>query len=120
MPSSPVTAMLKSSDVSRTIEWYRSVGFEVLDLYPETGEATWCEVTRDGVVLQFLSGDTPWPEAPLFTGTLYFHPPSVEALYDEIKQHTTPTWGPEIRDWGARELGLRDPDGYYLTFTEPV
>ena len=115
-----MTAMLKSSDVARTIEWYRGVGFEILGIYPDSGEPIWCEVTRDGLVLQFLGGDTPWPEAPLFTGTLYLHPPSVDSVYEEIKEHTTPLWGPEERDWGARELGLQDPDGYFLTFTEPA
>jgi hypothetical protein len=50
--------------------------------------------------------------------SFYFHPDSVEALYEEIKDHTSPTWGPEVRDWEARELGLRDPNGYFLTFTE--
>lgn len=42
------------------------------------------------------------------------------ALYNAIKEHTTPAWGPEVREWGARELGLEDPNGYFLTFTEPV
>ena len=28
--------------------------------------------------------------------------------------------GVEDREWGARELVLRDPDGYFLTFTQPA
>lgn len=114
-----VSVMLKTEDVPGTIEWYTRIGFRVRGVFPEAGNATWCELSRDGVVLQFLGGnDTPWPDPPAFTGTLYFYPPSVDALYDEIKDHTIPEWGPEVRDWGARELGLRDPNGYYLTFTE--
>ena len=54
------------------------------------------------------------------TGTLYFHPESVDALFEQIKEDTTPAWGPEDRDWGTRELGLQDPNGYFLTFTEPA
>jgi len=56
---------------------------------------------------------------PAFTGTLYFHSEGVDAFFEEIKGHTTPAWGPEDRGWGARELGLQDPNGYFLTFTEP-
>jgi uncharacterized glyoxalase superfamily protein PhnB len=115
-----VTAILKSDDVGRTIEWYRRMGFQIRGVFPESGEPTWCEVARDGVVLQFLGGDTPWPGQPSFTGTLYFRPESVDALYELIKDHTTPAWGPEVREWGTRELGLQDPDGYFLTFTEPA
>jgi hypothetical protein len=113
-------AILKTLDVAQTIEWYRRVGFEIRGVFPESGEPTWCEVSRDGVVIQFLGGETPWPEPPTFTGTLYFRPPSVMGLYEEIRRHTPPAWGPEVREWGARELGLKDPNGYFLTFTEPA
>jgi hypothetical protein len=118
--SNAVSAILKTTDLALTIEWYRRVGFELRGVFPESGEPTWCEVARYGVVLQFLGGETPWPEPPTFTGALYFYPPSVEALYDEIKDHTKPSWGPEIREWGTREMGLQDPNGYYLAFTEPA
>jgi uncharacterized glyoxalase superfamily protein PhnB len=121
MPSSNPSAILKAIDVGATIEWYRRVGFEIRRVSPSVGEPTWCELSRDGVTLQFLGGDaTPWPSPPIFTGTLYFHPESVERFYDEIKDHTEPAWGPEIREWGTRELGLQDPNGYFLTFTEPL
>jgi hypothetical protein len=116
-PSEKVSAILKTEDVPGTIEWYRRVGFRLEGVFPENGEPTWCELSRDGVVLQFLGGETPWPDSPAFTGTLYFYPESVDALH-EIKGHTQPAWGPEVRDWGSRELGLRDPNGYFLTFTE--
>ena len=112
-----VSVILKTEDVPGTIEWYTRIGFGLRGVFPETGEPTWCELARDGVVLQFLGGET-WPGPPAFTGTLYFYPESVDALYEEIKDHTPPAWGPEVRDWGARELGMRDPNGYFLTFTE--
>ena len=118
MPAEKVSAILKTEDVLGTMEWYRRIGFRVRGFFPETGEPTWCELSRDGVILQFLGGETPWPDPPAFTGTLYFYPESVEALYEEIKGHTQPAWGPEVRDWGSKELGLRDPNGYFLTFTE--
>ncbi len=118
MSAEKVSAILKTEDVSGTMEWYRRIGFRVRGFFPETGEPTWCELSRDGVILQFLGGETPWPDPPAFTGTLYFYPESVDALYEEIKGHTQPAWGPEVRDWGSKELGLRDPNGYFLTFTE--
>jgi hypothetical protein len=118
VPDEKVSAIFKTDDVPGTIEWYRRIGFRLRGVFPETGEPAWCELSRDGVVLQFLGGGTPWPGPPAFTGTLYFYPESVDALSEEIKDHTPPAWGPEVREWGARELGLRDPNGYFLTFTE--
>jgi catechol 2,3-dioxygenase-like lactoylglutathione lyase family enzyme len=114
-----VTAILKAEDVSATIEWYTQVGFRLRGRFPEE-EPTWCELARDGVVLQFLGGETPWPGPPSFTGTIYLYPESVSQVYEAIKDHVTPAWGPEVREWGARELGLQDPNGYFLTFTEPA
>ena len=115
-----VTAILKSTDVARTIAWYRQAGFELRGAFPETGDPTWCEVARDDVVFQFLAGETPWEGEPALTGTLYVHPASVDAVLEAIKGRIEPAWGPEEREWGTRELGLRDPDGYFITFTEPA
>jgi hypothetical protein len=115
-----VVAILKTMDVAGTIEWYGRVGFEIRGVFPATGDPRWCEVARDGLILQFLGGESPWPGPPTFTGTFYVHPDSVEAVFEQIKDHTPPAWGPEVRDWGSRELGLQDPNGYFLTFTEPA
>jgi hypothetical protein len=115
-----VTAILKARDVSATIAWYTRIGFELRGRHSETETPTWCELARDGVVLQFLAGDTPWPGPPTFTGTIYLYPASVSQVYQEIREDVTPAWGPEVRAWGSRELGLQDPDGYFLTFTEPA
>jgi hypothetical protein len=115
-----VVAILKTMDVAGTIEWYRRVGFEIRGVFPATGDPRWCEVARDGLILQFLGGESPWPGPPTFTGTFYVHPDSVEAVFEQIKDHTPPAWGPEVRERGSRELGLQDPNGYFLTFTEPA
>ena len=88
MPDDKVSAILKTEDVPATIEWYTRIGFRLREVFPDTGEPTWCELSRDGVVLEFLGGETPWPEPPAFTGTIY--PKSVDALYEEIKDHTPP------------------------------
>jgi hypothetical protein len=86
------------------------------------GQPRWlCEVERDGLVLQFLGGDaTPWPGEPAFTGCFYVHPASVEAVYADLEGRINAEWGIEMRPWGARELTLQDPNGYYIVFTEPA
>lgn len=98
-----VTAILKANDVLATIDWYTRIGFELRGRFPETGDPTWCEVARDGIVLQFLGGETPWPDRPTMTGTIYVYPDSVLALYESIKDHITAAWGPEVREWDTRE-----------------
>jgi hypothetical protein len=114
------TAILKTLDMGATIDWYTRVGFALQGQFPDDGDVTWCEVARDGVVLQFLAGDTPWPEPPCFTGTIYVHPANVGEFYESVRDRVTVEWGPEEREWGMREVGLRDPNGYFITFAESV
>jgi hypothetical protein len=107
MPGGDVTAILKTTDVSGTLDWYRRIGFEVGGVFqmtsprgarhPEAGVRVprW----RDAV------GDLLHSRNPLF------HSQGVDAFFEQIKEHTTPAWGPEDRDWGTR-AGLQDPNGY--------
>ena len=112
-----VAAILKVERIAETLRWYRSVGFEVRGVFPDE-DPTWAEVARDGLVLQFLAGDTPWDGPPSLTGCLYVHPSSVQRVYDQIRESVPCEWGIEDRPWGARELTVQDPNGYFVTFTE--
>jgi hypothetical protein len=94
-------------------------GFELRGQVREVGKSTWCELARDGLVVQFLGGDTPWEGPPALTGCLYVYPVDVDAVYADVKDSLKPEWGIEERDWGTRELVLRDPNGYFVTFCEP-
>lgn len=116
----PAGLILKSLDVPATIAWYTSIGFEVRGAAHDPSAPTWCELARDDLVVQFVSGDTPWPGPPACTGSMYVHPASVRAVFEEITPLGIADRGVEVREWGARELTLRDPNGYYVTFTEPM
>jgi len=110
-------AILKTQDMAETIRWYTAAGFELRDQFPGD-DPTWCEVARDDLVVQFLAGDTPWPGAPSMTGCLYIYPASVAAIHAELSGVIDLEWGIEDRDWGRRELVVRDPNGYFLTFAQ--
>ena len=117
-----VCAILKATDMAATVAWYQAAGFELRGCEPDPDAPTWCEVARDGLILQFLGGnETPWEGDPTFTGCFYVHPPKgVDAAHAQITGSIPDEWGVEERPWGARELTLRDPNGYFITFTEPA
>ena len=109
------------NDMSETLAFYRKLGFELTGCHPDQERATWAEVDRDGVVLQFHAeppGGT--PPAPICSGTFYFYPDDVSALADELRGRVDFAWGPEVMEYGMREFGVQDPNGYYLAFTEPA
>lgn len=117
MAQDRAVAILKTRDMTETIRWYTAAGFVLRDHLPGR-DPTWCELARDDLVVQFLAGDTPWAGTPAMTGCLYVYPASVDAVHDELSGVINLEWGLEDRDWGRRELVLRDPNGYFLTFAE--
>ena len=112
-------AILKVSSVHASVRRYRQLGFDVRPAAVDA-DATWAEVERDGLVLQLLGGNTPWSSDPGFTGSFYVHTDSVQAVHDAAAGVVPIEWGVEVRPWGALELTLQDPDGYFLTFTQPA
>ena len=116
-----VVPSLLVSDMRRTIEFYERLGFTQTGYYPIESDAEWTELRRDEVALHFYTGAPhSTRQAPSCSGTIYFHPESVEALAAEWKGKVEFVWGPEVTDYGMREFGIRDPNGYYLAFTEPA
>ena len=106
--------------MAETLGFYQSLGFEVAGCHPDRLHATWAEVVRDGVALQFHTeppGGT--PPTPICSGTFYFYPEDVRALAEEFCGQVDFAWGPEVMEYGMREFGVQDPNGYYLAFTEP-
>ncbi len=109
------------SDMGETLAFYRKLGFELAGSHPDPQHATWAEVSRDGVVLQFHTEPSRGtPIKPVCSGTFYFYPECVVALAEELHGHMPFAWGPEVMGYGMREFGIQDPNGYYLAFTEPA
>lgn len=110
-----LTPMLQTSDMDRTIGWYVDVlGFRCVN---RLGDG-WCQIARDGVSLMFMRNDH--LGAPHATATQYIKVDDVRALWDAVKDRVTAEWGPEDMPYGMREFAIRDPDGYLLSFGEPL
>ena len=125
MPTSKLTQRLVPAllvkNMGETLAFYRKLGFELTGAHPDPKDATWAEVARDGVVLQFHT-EPPHgtPPQPVCSGTFYFYPENVRDLADELRGKVAFAWGPEVMEYGMREFGVQDPNGYYLAFTEPA
>ena len=110
-------AVLKVADMDRTAEWYTAAGFVMRGRGDDPG-TSWCEVVYGGTVLQFLSGETPWPGEPSFSGCLYVHVEDIDRAFADLRDPVVSEWGIEERPWGPREIVLTDPDGYFITLTQ--
>ncbi|RMH19247.1 MAG: hypothetical protein D6701_05230 [Gemmatimonadetes bacterium] len=108
-------------DVSETVAFYERLGFRLAGAWPDGDHPEWAAVVRDGIELQFHA-DPPagTPSQPVASLTLYLYPDSVDALAEEWRDAVPFCWGPEVMPYGMYEFGIRDPNGYYLAFTEPA
>jgi catechol 2,3-dioxygenase-like lactoylglutathione lyase family enzyme len=114
-----VVPALLVRDLAKTLEFYTFLGFRTTSAV-EPG-SVWAEARRDSVVIQFHTEPPEGtPPTPIFSGTIYFYPDDVLALAEEFRDKVEFAWGPEVMEYGMREFGIRDPDGYYLAFTEPA
>lgn len=110
-----LTPMLQTSDIDRTIGWYRDVlGFRCTRRTADD----WCRLERDGVSLMFMRNAH--VGAPHATATQYIYVDDVSALWHGLKGRVAAEWGPEDMPYGMREFAIRDPDGYLLSFGEPL
>ena len=108
---------LLARNIDETLSYYRLLGFELSGSYPDEEAPNWIEVRRDDIVLQFHTGPPGgMPKEPVCSGTLYLFPTDVRAMADELRAKVDFAWGPEVMDYGLREFGIRDPNGYYLAF----
>jgi hypothetical protein len=48
------------------------------------------------------------------------HRHGVEALFERIQSQVSIVWPLEVMDYGQKEFGIRDCDGYVLAFAEPL
>ena len=128
MPRASTTTSLFAPDVAETIDFYTDVlGFEVTGRWDEDGRPLWAELARpspNGLVrLWFFAGALPGKPVPVLTGLIYIFVDDVDAEAAKIAPHVKALWGPEDQEYGLREFGFEDLNGYMLVYakdTEPV
>jgi uncharacterized glyoxalase superfamily protein PhnB len=112
--------VLKVNDLNETIDFYTRVfGFRVCSLYGEGEQKDTCILAWGDVEVLFSTG-AHLGGPPRLTGTLYFNLEGVAELFERVKDQVEVVWPLEEMDYGTREFGVRDCNGYTLAFAEPL
>ena len=123
-----LTPNLLVANVERSLAFYvDTLGFERGMTVPDTSPFVFAAVTSGPVELFFNDRETAIKEYPAFdgkpigaTGTLFIEVEGVDALHDRLKSTVKIVMPIETKFYGMREFAIEDPDGYVITFAEPV
>ncbi len=135
-----LTPMVSVPDVAATVDWYRSLGFELLgtDNVDREGKLGWALVRLGAAEVMFVPSTAP-SRSQTGGSSLWFRTNQIDDLYAHLKQRqieraraalagevTSTT--PEVRFildlhtafYGQREFGITDPNGIQLMFAQPI
>ena len=107
---------LLTSDMTRAVRFYRSLGFE-LRYGGESDTFTSFRLEQGHLNLMARPGLEP----PPFWGRVILYVSDVDALYHRaLVAGQRPEAPPRDAEWGERYFHLADPDGHQLSFARPL
>lgn len=111
--------MLFTRDLDESIRFYTEVlGFTCGARNNDWG---WAALHLDDVeiMLAIPNAHTPF-DAPKFTGSLYINTDDATQFWEQVKDKARICYEPEDFDWGMREFGIFDNNGYLLQFGQDL
>ena len=118
MPSR-VTPMIHVADVRAAVRWYESIGFTLGGANERDGHMDWAVLTfGDGRVMFSEGGGASGAERREVD--LYVETEGVDDLFADLKDRVRVREEPHDTFYGMREFIIRDLNGFWITFGEPV
>ncbi len=110
-----VRPMIHVLDVRATMEWYQSVGFELISTDEEYGDPYWALLAYGDGQVMFRGGGTV-SSAPRREVDLYINTDDVEGLYERLKDSVEMHKPLHDTFYGTREFIVRDINRFWVTF----
>jgi len=111
--------------MDETINFYKSIGFQLAMTVPETGDKlVWAMMTNGNVTFMFQSFESLGDELPQINRQngasmlLYINIKKIREYFELIKDKVTVLKGLEKTFYGATEFSILDNNNYVLTFAE--
>lgn len=113
--------MLATENIEKTLEFYtRVLGFKCQGKYPEENPC-WISLCNGKTEIAFnLPNDHSEFEKPTFTGSIYLHVENIDEVWEKLKDKVEIIYEIENFDYGMREFGIRDCNGYILNLGEEI
>jgi uncharacterized glyoxalase superfamily protein PhnB len=117
--SQTIVPMMHVPDVRATIEWYTSIGFTLVRQGEEDGEIVWAKLSFGNSELILDIGGKPSTEHRREVD-LYITTDNVDDLYRRLKDRVQVVVDLYDAFYGMREFIIRDFNGFWITFGQPI
>lgn len=114
-----VTPMIHVPDVRETVHWYESIGFLMAAANEDDGEMDWAMLSFGEGRIMFSEGGRSSAQDRREVD-LYVHAENVDELFRRLKDRVEILEGPHNTFYGMREFSIRDINGFWITFGEPL
>ncbi len=110
---------LFTQDMNGTLKFYEQyLGFSKTSEWKTNDTLIWAEIKRQDTTLWFFANPLDQIPTPIFSGLIYIFIDDVDAFAKVLNEKLDIRWGPVTQDYGLRELGLKDNNGYFLVFAQ--
>jgi len=116
MKFNKLTPMLWTKNLEETIAFYTKIlGFTCCEFNEDW---QWASLYKDETEIMLAYPNAHFNSEIGFSGSFYFQVNEVENLWKELKEKVEIVYDLEIFDWGMKEFGIKDKNGYNLQFGE--
>ena len=111
-------------NMNETIDFYKLLGFQLINSVPEDGDFVWVMMTNGAVSFMFQSFDSLGDDLPEIKRTngsallFYVNVKNIREYFENIKDKVIVLKGLESTFYGATEFSILDNNEYVLTFAE--
>ena len=112
--------MIHVSDVGATVEWYKAIGFIVINTYGEDGEGLSFAMLSFGSSEVIFSAPGKSSAEHRREVDLYVYVDNVDELYHLLKDRVEVVQPLYDAFYGMREFIIRDINRFWMTFGQPI
>jgi uncharacterized glyoxalase superfamily protein PhnB len=115
-----VVPMIHVPDVRAAVEWYKTIGFDVVETYDDGGSGLSFAVLSFGETrVMFNQGGRPSDQRRREVD-LYVYTEKVDQLFESLKDRVEVIEPPHDKFYGLREFIFRDLNRFWITFAEEI
>ena len=114
-----VVPMIHVPDVRATIDWYSGIGFKLIRQNEEDGEINWAKLSFGDSEVMFDSGGKSSADHRREVD-LYVLSDKIDDLYQRLKDRVQVVENLYDAFYGMREFIIRDINGFWITFGQPI